>query len=64
MDTEYDYFMETNMSPYIGEWVAICDERIVSHGQDVKKVFREAREKCPRKRPLITKVPEKDTMIF
>lgn len=64
MDKNYNFFMKANLSPYIGEWVAICNRNIVSHGKDVKKVFKEAKEKCPKERPLLTKVPEKDTMIF
>lgn len=64
MDKNYNFYMKTDIDPFIGEWVAICDEKIVAHGKDVKKVFSEAKEKCPKKRPLLTKVPEKETMIF
>ena len=64
MQANYQYFMRTNMSNYIGEWVAICDKKIVSHGKDVKEVFKEAKSKCSKGRPFLTKVPEKDTMIF
>ncbi|RME78209.1 hypothetical protein D6774_01880 [Candidatus Woesearchaeota archaeon] len=60
----YNFLMKTNLSPYIGEWVAICGERIVSHGPHVKKVYAEAKKKCPKERPLLTKVHEKQTMIF
>jgi len=56
--------MKTDMDPYIGEWVAVCKQEIVSHGKDVKKVFKEAKKKCPKERPLITRVPNKETMIF
>jgi len=64
MDKNYQFFMKAKIDPYIGEWIAICNQKIVSHGKDVKKVFKEAREKCPTERPLITRVPEKETMIF
>ena len=64
MDKNYQFFMKTNFDNYIGEWVAICNDRIISHGKDVKKVFEEAKEKCPRKMPLLTRVPDKETMIF
>ena len=56
--------MQTDMSRYIGQWVAICDQKVISYGKNVKEVFRKAKEKCPAKRPLLTKVPEKETMIF
>ena len=56
--------MRTNVDKYIGEWVAICNQKIISHGKDVKKVFEEAKEKCPKDKPLLTRVPDKESMIF
>ncbi|MBR9699074.1 hypothetical protein GOV09_01295 [Candidatus Woesearchaeota archaeon] len=64
MADNYQFFMKSNVDSYIGQWVAVCDQEIVSHGTDVKKVFAEAKKKCPTKRPLITRVPDKATMIF
>ncbi len=64
MDRNYQFFMKKNMNQHIGEWVAICNEQVVSHGKDVKKVFQEAKQKCPKERPLITRIPDKETMIF
>ncbi len=64
MDRNYQFFMKANVDDYIGEWVAICEERIISHGKDAKKVFEEARKACPKERPLLTRVPGKETMIF
>ena len=60
----YQFFMKTDISCYIGEWIAICNKKIVAHGKDVKTVFKEAKEKYPKQRALITRVPEKETMIF
>jgi len=56
--------METDLSSYIGKWIAICNNEIVASGKDVKKVHKEAKTKFPKKRPLITRVPDKETMIF
>lgn len=64
MDKNYDFFMKTDVDSYVGQWIAICDQRIISHDRDVKKVFKEAKEKCPLKTPFIAKIPEKGTMIF
>ncbi len=60
----YELFLKSDVSQYIGEWVAICDKKIVSHGKSVKEVVKEANQKCPGKRPLIVRIPEKETMIF
>jgi len=64
MDKNYEFFMETNVDSYIGQWIAICNQKIISHGKDVKKVFEEAKKKCPNERPLITRIPDKQSMIF
>jgi hypothetical protein len=64
MDANYQFFMKTNVDHYIGQWVAICNQKIISHGKDVKKVFNDAKEKCPKERPLLTRVPDKESMIF
>ena len=64
MNTNYQFFMKENMDKFIGEWVAVCNQKIVSHGKNVKKVFKEAKEKCPKERPFLTRIPDKETMIF
>ena len=56
--------MKLNIDPYIGEWVAICNKKIVSHGKNVNVVFKEAIEKCSKEKPFIAKVPSEKTMIF
>lgn len=64
MNKSYDYFMKADVKPYVGEWIAIVDNKIVSHSKSVKKVYKDAKEKYPNKRPLITRVPSKETMIL
>ena len=64
MNTNYQFFMKENMDKFIGDWVAVCNQKIVSHGKNVKKVFKEAKEKCPKERPFLTRIPDKETMIF
>ena len=64
MNRNYNYFMKANLNKFVGQWIAICKEQIVSHGRNAKQVFAEAKEKFPKERPLLTKVPEKKAMIF
>ena len=64
MEQNYEFFMKADLSSYIGKWIAICDEKIVSSGNNPKKVFEKAKKLCPGHKPLLTKVPEKETMIF
>ncbi len=64
MGQNYQFFIKTNLDSYIGKWVAICDKKIISHGKDPKKVYKEAKDRFPNKRIMLTRVPDKETMIF
>jgi hypothetical protein len=61
---DYAFYIKADLGAYIGQWVAVCNQKIVSHGKDVKKVLAEAKTACPGKKPLIARVPDKETMIF
>lgn len=60
----YDFFLKADMKPYIDEWIAIVDSKVVSHGKNVKEVFAQAKKQYPKGRPVITKIPGKQTMIL
>ena len=60
----YQFFMNANLEKYIGKWIAICNNKIVSSGKNFKEVFKKAKQTNPKQIPLITKVPEEKTMIF
>jgi len=64
LEKNYEFFIDANLDNYTGEWVAICDNKVVAHGKNVKEVFEESRKKCPNKKPLLSKVPSEETMIF
>lgn len=60
----YDFFLKADLKPYSDEWIAIVDNRVVSHGRNVKEVFEKAKKECPKCRPVIAKVPGRQTMIL
>ena len=62
--SNYQFYMSTDLSKYIGEWIVIIDNKVVSNGKDVKKILAKARKKYPKQRPLVTRVPNKEAMIF
>lgn len=64
VNKEYDFFMQSNLTKHIGNWIAIVDDQIVASGKDVKGIYAEAKKKYPLKRPLLTRVPNKETMIL
>ncbi|AJF63113.1 MAG: Succinyl-CoA synthetase Alpha subunit [archaeon GW2011_AR20] len=63
-EKNYNFYMQTNLSEFIGQWVAISESKIISHDKDLKKVYKEAKSLSKGKRPLFVKVPDKETMIF
>lgn len=60
----YDIFLKVDFKNYFGKWVAICDSKIVSSGENAKITFEEAQKRYPSNKILITRVPEEQTMIF
>ncbi|HIH76613.1 MAG TPA: hypothetical protein HA343_04795 [Methanomassiliicoccales archaeon] len=64
MTTNYDYFMSMDVSPYAGQWVAICDEKLIAHSSSFKDVYQLAKSRCGRSKPFIAMVPTPDTMIL
>ncbi|MFA6329477.1 MAG: DUF5678 domain-containing protein [Candidatus Micrarchaeia archaeon] len=54
----YDFFLKTDLSEHMGEWVAIVDQKIVASGKSFKKVYAEARKFHPDKTPFLSCVPD------
>lgn len=52
------------IAKYEGEYVAIIEDKIISHGKDVKKVYREAKERFPKKVVFLGQVPRKGALIL
>jgi hypothetical protein len=63
MTKSHEFYMKADLGPYMGEWVAICDDRIVSHGPTFKEAYGEAKRICPKKRLLLAMVPNGETII-
>ncbi|MBU0684871.1 MAG: DUF5678 domain-containing protein [Thermoplasmatota archaeon] len=57
-------YMNADLRPYVGEWIAICNGKVVSHDPSFKKAYEMAKKRYPSKRPLLTRVPDQDTMVF
>jgi hypothetical protein len=64
LKSTYNHFLQTDLSRYRGEWIAIYDSSVVSHGKNLKEVVKIAKEKYPNNKFLLVKVPTEDTMIF
>ncbi len=61
----FDTFINIkDWSKYSGEWVAICGDKVISNNSDLKKVIEESSKKCGNKKPLFTKIPEKNIAMI
>ncbi len=56
--------MNTDISEYSGEWIAVCDDKIVAHGHNLKEVVEQAKKNSAGKKFLLARVPSEETMIF
>ncbi|NYZ76300.1 succinyl-CoA synthetase subunit alpha [Candidatus Micrarchaeota archaeon] len=63
MAESYNFFLKADLSPFIGEWIAIADNRILSHRKSLKETYEEAKKKTT-KNILLTRVPDKEEMIL
>ncbi len=60
----YNYFMEADVSQYVGEWIAVSEDKILAHGKNLKEVVDKANSISKGKKFLIARVPSEETMIF
>ena len=64
VSSNYEYFIKTNTSGYKGEWIAIAKQKVVSHGKDAQKVYKQANKKYKNDEISLAKVPEEQTLIL
>lgn len=64
LELEYGDFLALNLKKYVGEWVAVYQGKVVSHGKNVKEVAIEAQKVCGNNKFLLSRVPTEETMIF
>ncbi|ODS36968.1 succinyl-CoA synthetase subunit alpha [Candidatus Altiarchaeales archaeon WOR_SM1_SCG] len=60
----YEWYVKSDLSEYVGKWVVIADEKVVASGRDAKDVYRRAKEECPGKKLSIAKVPSGEMLIL
>jgi len=63
-EANYQYFMQADVSIYVGEWIAIFENRIIAHGKELKEVVTMAKIVSGGKKFLLARVPSEETMIF
>lgn len=59
----YEWFLKEDLKDYAGKWLAIIDKKVVASGAEVNQVIQEVNKKYPNKKPLITKVKDKLSIL-
>jgi hypothetical protein len=63
INSNFDYYLKADFSGYDeGEWVAIYENKIISHSKKLVDVVKKVEEVAPLSRVLISKV--KKTMRY
>ena len=63
-DPDYDFFVKEDLSGYIGQYVAIHNQRVEYHNSDLRSVYLYMKEKHPDIIPFITQVCAGQAMIL
>jgi len=53
-----------DLGKYVGKWIAIVDEQIVTTGNTGREVLQRAKQAHPEKTPFIMKVPSSTVMLL
>lgn len=61
---DYDWFVESELSEYRGEYIIILDEEVVYHGKDLTEILKEFRRNYPNQVPKVAKIPDEETLIL
>lgn len=51
-----------DLSKYVGQWVVVCEDKIVAHDKDLTKIKKDINQ-CKRA-TTIAKIPKKEILIF
>ncbi len=59
----YEWFLKQDFSEYSGKWLAIVDRKVIAASNDANKLIGDVKKKYPNKRPFITKVRDKLSVL-
>ncbi len=56
-EKSFEFFLQSDFTKYKdNEWLAICGDRVIAHGLDLKEVMQKAKSATGAMRPLFTRV--------
>ncbi len=60
----FEFFVKSDLSGFVGKWVAILNEKVVASGENFKEVAEKVDKEFPNQKPLLTKVPKNIARIL
>lgn len=60
----YEFYIKADTSAYKGEWIAIARKKIVAHGNDAEKVYKQAKKKYKGEDISLAKIPEDQILVL
>jgi hypothetical protein len=64
MNSNFDFFLKTDLHQFSGKWVVIANNKVVESGEDIKKMLEEVNKKYPKTKPLVAKIPKEEYYII
>ena len=62
--SNYNFFIKADTSAYKGEWLAISGNKIIAHGKDAEKVYKQAIKKSGLKSVSLAKAPDEQMLVL
>jgi Family of unknown function (DUF5678) len=63
VESDYDWYVNADLSEFAGRWVAIVNKQVIASNPDPRKLVEEIQGKHPGTKPLLAKVSE-EVMIL
>jgi hypothetical protein len=63
-DPDFAWFLKADLSAFEGEYVAIANAQVVSHGDDPGVVYDEAERRFPGRKVILWKVMPQGVYVF
>ncbi len=67
MKEEFEFYIKHSSEinkQFGGKHIAIVGHKVVASGDSAAEVLKSAKKKYPDKKPVLTYVPEKDTLVL
>jgi hypothetical protein len=61
---EYVMSLGDKLGEYVEKWIVVLDNKIVASGENLKEVYRKAKEKYPQDTLFVMKVPADKVMVL